>query len=85
MKTFLENRYGKNQKEENETKISAVKVEQELSKLIISLVNYVPPDTRKMSRREKEEVEIKQAAIRQAQVFFRKALREFEKGTRYLR
>jgi hypothetical protein len=85
MKTFLENRYGKNQKEENETKISAVKVEQELSKLIISLVNYVPPDTRKMSKREKEEVEIKQAAIRQAQVFFRKALREFEKGTRYLR
>lgn len=86
MQTFLENKYAKTKKEVNETKISAVKVEQELTKLITSLTNAQPPPiTKDMSRKEKEDIEIQQAAIKQAQVFFRKALRELNKGVKYLR
>ena len=86
MKTFLENRYAKNKKEVNENKISITKVEQELTKLIISITNTQPtPITANMSRKEKEDIDIQQAGMRQAQVFFRKALRELRKGTRYLR
>lgn len=85
MHTFLENKYGKKKKEENETKISVKQVEAELSKLIDSITNIVPPSTKDMSRKEKQDLEIQQAAMKQAQVFFRKALREFNRGVRYLR
>lgn len=69
MKTFIENRYGKNKPAEDDTKISVLNIEKELTKLILSLVNK--PET--------------SASEKQAEVFFRKALRDFRKGTRYLR
>jgi hypothetical protein len=85
VKTFLENRYAKGKKESDETRLTASKVEVELHRLITSVISHAPVADPKMSTREKQDFEIKTAALQQAQVYFRKALRELQRGARYLR
>jgi hypothetical protein len=83
--TFLENRYAKGKKESNETKLTVSKVELELTRLINSISTSLPVPEPGMSIREKQNLEIEIAARQQAQVYFRKALRELHRGARYLR
>jgi len=85
LKSFLENKYAKTKKENNEVKLSINRIELEVDRLINTITNLPPVDTTKMSRLEKQAVEIRTAELQQAQVFFRKALKILQKGARYLR
>lgn len=83
VKTFLENNYGKNKKDTEDRSYTIAKVELELARLINSIANEPSPVV--LSKRDKQNAEIRMAALQQATVYFRKALRDLQRGAKYLR